>query len=117
VTRVLALVIGILVALFLFTVALLDRERTARAQQEVVAQALTEALNRAQERAKLDRKVLVAREAEKAASRAALEKAQQALQNALQRNKPWSDTDVPPDIQNALTGAAMGLPGPLPDGL
>lgn len=74
---------------------------------------LTEAAERAARRAKSDRKVLVARQAEIALQARKLAQADQALSEALQRNKSWSDTDVPPDVQKALSGASS----PVPDGL
>lgn len=42
-----------------------------------------------------------------------LQSAQQELQGALQANKDWSATDVPPDVQKALSG----LSGPVAGGL
>lgn len=75
-------------------------------------QSLTEAADRASKRAKFDRQALVAREAENAVQTRKLAQAQQALSEALQRNSDWSDTDVPPDVQNALLGRSDGLPGP-----
>lgn len=74
---------------------------------------LTEAADRAQKRMKADRKVLVARQAKIASQARILAASEAALQEALQRNKTWSDTDVPPDVQEALGGP----PGPVPDGL
>jgi uncharacterized protein HemX len=73
----------------------------------------TEALERAVERQKLDRQVLVAREAKIASKQRELARAQEALQNALQANKSWSDTDVPDDVQKALGGPSGGLPAGL----
>ena len=74
---------------------------------------LTEAAERAASRAKLDRKVLVAKQAQVASKQRELDKAQEALSEALQRNKSWSDTDVPDDVQKALSGPSS----PAPDGL
>lgn len=71
---------------------------------------LTEAAERATARAKQDRKVLVARQAQVASTARKLAQAERALQEALQANKPWSDTDVPEDVQRALGGPSSGLP-------
>lgn len=83
------------------------------AHLEAANAALVQALDRAQEREKRDRKVMVARQAEIASQARKLAQAKQTLSEALQQNKPWSDTDVPPDVQKALGGAS----GPVPDGL
>jgi hypothetical protein len=72
---------------------------------------LTEALEQAAEQSKIDRKVLVARQAQIALQARKLAEAQQGVVEALQRNKSWSDTDVPPDVQNALGGPSGGLAG------
>lgn len=69
---------------------------------------LTEAAERAQARLISDRKVLVARQAKIASQARKLAQAQRALSEALQRNKAWSDTDVPPEVQKALGGPAGG---------
>lgn len=82
-------------------------------QNAVLAEAYrssVQALNRAQERAKADRKVLVARQAKIATQGRKLAEQEQSLQNALQANKSWSDTDVPDDVQKALSGSHSGLP-------
>ena len=71
---------------------------------------LTEAAERAASRAKLDRQVLVAKQAQVASQALKLAQAQEALSEALQRNKSWSDTDVPDDVQRALGGPSGGLP-------
>ena len=71
---------------------------------------LTEAAERAQARVKYDRQVLVARQAKIAAQALKLKKAEQALSEALESNKTWSDTDVPPDVQRALSGPSGGAP-------
>lgn len=65
---------------------------------------LVDAAEQAQRRAKADRKVLVARQAKIASKQRELAEAHEALQNSLQRNKSWSDTDVPLDVQKALSG-------------
>lgn len=72
---------------------------------------LSEASKRAQERSKRDAKALVAREAEIASQRARLAEAQQGLQKALGAEQEWSNTNVPTDVQNALSGALRGLNG------
>ena len=74
---------------------------------------LTEAAERAQARLKYDRQVLVARQAKIAAQTRILDATKTELQNALRANKSWSDTDVPPDVQDALSGPSR----PAPDGL
>ena len=74
---------------------------------------LTVAAERAASRAKLDLKVLVARQTKITAQARKLAQAQEALSEALQRNKAWSDTDVPDDVQKALDGRSS----PAPDGL
>ncbi len=76
-------------------------------------QSLREASERAVERQKNDRKVLVAREAKIALQARKLAQAQEALSEALQRNKSWSDTDVPDEVQKALAGPSGGLPARL----
>jgi hypothetical protein len=86
-----------------------DRTRAALAVETARAEALTEAVKRAVEREKRDRKVLVARQAKIASETRKSEQAQEALSEALQRNKPWSDTDVPDDVQKALGGPSSGL--------
>jgi len=72
---------------------------------------LTAAVERAVEREKQDRKVLVARQAQIASQARKLAQAQRSLSEALQANKSWSDTDVPPDVQNALGGPSGGSAG------
>lgn len=72
--------------------------------------ALTEASEQAASRAKSDASTLVARQAELALKQRELAKAQEALSRALQRNKTWSDTDVPTEVQEALGGPSSGLP-------
>lgn len=77
---------------------------------------LTEAQERALERARADRATLVARQAKIAAQARKLAQAQQALQRALQDEKEWSDTYVPTAVQNALSGRS-DKPTSGPDGL
>ena len=72
-------------------------------------QRLTEASKRAVERELEYRRILGTRAKENAAQARKLARANAALSAALQRNKSWSDTDVPPDVQNALSGPSEGL--------
>lgn len=83
-----------------------DSIHDLRAANEV----LTEAAERATARAKQDRQVLVARQAQVASTARKLALTERALQEALQANKSWSDTDVPEDVQRALGGPSSGLP-------
>ena len=69
---------------------------------------LTEAQEQALARAKADRATLVARQAKIASQTAKLRQAQQGLSEALQREKAWSDTDVPKAVQEALAGRSGG---------
>lgn len=77
-----------------------ERNKALGAQNKT----LTEAVERAAEREKQDRKVLVARQAEIASQARKLKQANAALSGALEANKSWSDTDVPSDVQKALQG-------------
>ena len=90
---------------YLYTGAL-QRETTIRTQLEEA----TEAHNRALARSNSDRKVLIAREARKASEARKLARENQTLLNALRRNETWGNTNVPPDVQEALHGAAGALP-------
>ncbi|ASJ79319.1 hypothetical protein HOU10_gp43 [Curvibacter phage P26059B] len=74
-------------------------------------QRLTEASKRAVERELEYRRILGTRQKEIASQRLKLQAAETALQNALKANKTWSDTDVPTDVQNALSGAPDGPGG------
>ena len=74
---------------------------------------LTEAAERAQARLKYDRQVLVARQAKIASQTRKLAESEQRLSEALESNKPWSDTDVPPDVQRALGGPSGAVPDSL----
>lgn len=74
---------------------------------------LIAASERAAERFKYDRKVLVARQAKIASQTRKLAESETALQNALRSNKTWSDTDVPPDVQRALGGPSGAVPDSL----
>ena len=73
------------------------------------AKAAEEASKRAVERELEYRRILGTRQKEIASQARKLAQAQQALSEALQRNKTWSDTDVPTDVQNALSGPSDGL--------
>lgn len=72
---------------------------------------LTEAVDRAAERDLEYRRILGARSKEIASQARKLKQAEGALSEALQANKSWSDTDVPPDVQNALRGPSDGSGG------
>lgn len=74
-------------------------------------QRLAEASKRAVERELEYRRILGTRQKEIASQRLKLQAAETALQNALRANKTWSDTDVPTDVQNALSGALDGSGG------
>lgn len=103
-TKILA---GIILALVLLAAGLgytVKRQAGQVAALEVKQEALSKALNQAAERVRRDRKALVAREAANAAQARKLAQAQEALSEALQRNKTWSDTDVPAEVQEALVG-------------
>lgn len=73
------------------------------------AKAAEEASKRASERELAYRRILGTRQKEIASQRLKLQAAETALQNALRANKTWSDTDVPPDVQNALQAPSGGL--------
>jgi hypothetical protein len=119
-TKVYLSVIGVLVSALLLggwvlstridELAVLKVQNTGLAAQN---ESLTEASERAAERAKSDRKVLVARQASIAAQARKLAQENQGLQNALRSNNTWSDTDVPPDVQSALGGPPDGPAGVL----
>lgn len=72
-------------------------------------QRLTEASKRAVERELEYRRILGTRQKEIASQRLKLQAAETALQNALRANKTWSDTDVPEDVQKALSGPSDGF--------
>lgn len=67
-----------------------------------------EALSRLSEQREKDRKVLVARAAKIASQGRDLAKTQEALSQALQANLDWSNTNVPTDVQKALSGRSDG---------
>lgn len=69
---------------------------------------LVEGAKRASEREQETRKVLIARQAQIALQARKLVEAQQGASEALQRNKSWSDANVPTDVQNALSGPSDG---------
>lgn len=62
-----------------------------------------QALSRVEEQRKQDSRTLAARQAAIAAQGRKLAQAQEGLQKALQANSVWSDTEVPTDVQQALT--------------
>ena len=98
---------GVIIALVLIAGGLgytVKRQAGEVARLEAHADALGKAIDRAAERIRRDRKALVAREAANAAQGRKLAQAQEALSEALQRNKTWSDTDVPTDVQEAIVG-------------
>ena len=101
-------VIAALVAMCFALGFWLDMDRKALAQQEVVNKSLTEALVRAAERQKLDRQVLVARQQKLASTARQFAESEAALSEALQRNKAWSDTDVPTEVQEGLARHSGG---------
>ena len=91
---------------------LYQQQATALASLAEENSVLKEASKRAQERMAADRKVLVARQAQIAAQRVLEAQTKTALSGALQANKTWSDTDVPPEVQKALSGPSDGPDGP-----
>lgn len=106
-------VIATLVAVLLGVGYLWQQSIDEVAYLKIENKSFSEALERAGRREKRDSDILVAREAENALQARKLAQAQGALSKALQRNKAWSDTDVPPDVQSALGGASDGLAGVL----
>lgn len=74
---------------------------------------LTDAAERASKREMEYRRILGARSTEIASQARKLAQENAALSEALQRNKSWSDTDVPPDVQNSLGGPSGGPAGVL----
>lgn len=74
---------------------------------------LVEALDQAREREASNAALLVARQSAIVSQARKLAQAQQALSEALQRNSDWSNTNVPPDVQNALGGLPSGPAGVL----
>lgn len=68
--------------------------------------ALMEAQKRATERAKLDRKALVARQAENASTARKLAQTQEALTKALDLNQNWATEKVPQEVQEALANGS-----------
>lgn len=106
--RVYLTVIAVLIALLALLGWQLDVAKADKAALTEQNKTLMEAHNRAVEREKLDRKVLVARQAKIASQALKLSEAQQALSEALQRNKEWNDADVPDEVQKALGGPSGG---------
>lgn len=92
-----------------------DHTRTALAAEKIKNTELSDALGRAVASEQRARKALVARQAANAVEARRFKQVQEALSEALQRNKTWSDTDVPPDVQNAVNGPSDGLPERLPN--
>lgn len=76
-------------------------DRAAGLQAQIIP--LTAALNRAQEREKADRALLVARQKKIASQARELAQVMKGVSEALERNKDWRDTHVPDDVQKALT--------------
>ena len=91
---------------------LYQQQATALASLAEENSVLKEASKRASERIAADRRVLVARQAQIVSQRRILAQSQASLSGALQANKIWSDTDVPPEVQEALGGAPGGPDGP-----
>ena len=103
-TKVYLTIMGILIAALLGLGWFGKTQYDSASELRTENKTLVDAAEQAQRRAKADRKVLVARQAEIALKQRELAEAQQALTEALQRNKSWSDTDVPLDVQKALSG-------------
>ena len=101
--------IAVMAACLLFLGWHIDQQNKDLAHLKIENKSFSEALDRAAVRAKRDADTLVANEAEKALQTRKLDHTQQALSEALQRNKTWSDTDVPEDVQKALSGPSDGL--------
>lgn len=107
------LLAALVVALLVVVIVLGSYARSAWVEGQYLKtenRALIDEQKRAVEREDRDRKVLVARQAKIASQARKLAQAQQSLSEALQRNKDWSDTDVPDDVQKALGGPSGGLP-------
>jgi uncharacterized protein HemX len=79
-----------------------ERNKVLGAQNK----SLAEAVDRAVEREKRDRKVLVARQAEIASQALKLKKTERALSDALSANPAWADAPVPANIQEVLTNGS-----------
>ena len=73
------------------------------------AEGAEKALKRAQEDLIAERAVLARRDKEIASNRLQSRQAQEALQKALQAAPAWAGTDVPPEVQKALSEAVEGL--------
>lgn len=74
---------------------------------------LSEEAGQAAAALKRNQATLRKREAQAVSQARKLADSQRELQTALRANKSWSDTDVPPDVQKALSG----LSGRAPDGV
>ena len=107
------ILIGLVLALTL-ALGLLGWRVSVLADQKAALVAAQETLLEAQERAvaslKRAQRALGSREAENRVQARKLADAQSALSAALQSENEWSDTHVPPEVQNALGGALSGLP-------
>lgn len=109
-TKALAIAVALLLATLLGVGWVAKSQYDNAAYLKTENKALLDEQKRAIEREDRDRKVLVARQAKIVSQARKLAQAEQALSEALQRNKAWSDTDVPDDVQKALGGAGSGLP-------
>ena len=92
-------------ALLIVLTVLLSSALTGKATVTAERDSLATALNQAATQRKLDEKVLAARQAENAATGRKLAQSKAALVEALQRNKSWSEANVPPEVIEALGGA------------
>ena len=105
----------VVIALFAMLVVLAVRLNSALNGKAVLNAELQTAragLEQAATQRKLDAKVLAARQAENVATGRKLAQSQVALSEALQRNKSWSEADVPPEVIEALGGAGKGPHAP-----
>ena len=91
---------------------LLSSALNGRAILKAELQTANAGLEQAATQRKLDEKVLAARQAENAATGRKLAQSKAALAEALQRNKSWSEADVPPEVIEALGGAVEGPHAP-----
>ena len=107
------ILVGLVLALTL-ALGLLGWRVSVLADQKAALVAEQETLLAAQERAvaslKRAQRALGSREAENRVQARKLADAQSALSAALQSENEWSDTHVPTEVQNALSGALNGLP-------
>lgn len=107
-TAILVSVIAVLVLALAWAFATIRNDAVQAGVLRADLKALTEAQERAVERRKKDLATLVARERKLASKARELAEAQEALYTALQREKTWSDTDVPDTVQTALQGDSGG---------